>query len=104
VDVGTGGGIVTLDGYTLREYPYTLGVAGGTTVILEAVPSFGSTFAGWSGDVLPREENPFILMVDCDKNITANFSADWKLFGIGIGCLVLIIALGSVLIIRRREG
>ena len=44
----------------------------GTDLILEAQPSSGFTFIGWSGDA-NSSENPLTVSVNSNKNITANF-------------------------------
>jgi len=103
VDVGSGGGTVKLDGVTMPCSPYTLDVSEGTRIIVEAVPDFGHVFDGWSGD-LNTAESIAIILVDCNKDITASFSIDWMLFGFTSGCLILAILLASVLIIRRRDS
>jgi len=41
-------------------------------VILEAVPAPGYQFDGWTGDIT-SEDNPFTLVMDCSKFVTANF-------------------------------
>lgn len=46
----------------------------GTTVSVNAKRDFGYQFSGWSGD-LSGIENPALLLMDSDKNITANFSS-----------------------------
>lgn len=42
-------------------------------VVIEAIPAPGYQFDGWTGGVT-SEENPFILVLDCTKTVTANFS------------------------------
>ncbi|MBN1996611.1 DUF4832 domain-containing protein [candidate division KSB1 bacterium] len=44
----------------------------GTQVTLTAIPEFGYTFSSWSGD-LSGTENPVVITMDADKNVTANF-------------------------------
>ena len=44
----------------------------GTRVTLTAIPDSGYRFTGWSGD-LSGSENPVIIAMDGDKNITAGF-------------------------------
>lgn len=50
----------------------------GTLVKVEAIPSFGFFFSRWSGDPLKLEfwDNPNYVIMDSDKNITAEFIAD----------------------------
>ncbi|HXT99813.1 MAG TPA: FG-GAP-like repeat-containing protein, partial [Polyangia bacterium] len=50
----------------------------GSTVRLTAVPAFGSMFAGWSGDA-SGTANPFDLLMDGDKAVTADFEIDHSL-------------------------
>jgi hypothetical protein len=102
VDVGSGGGSIRLDGIPLPHYPYTKEIGQGTTVILEAAPRFGHVFKGWSGD-LNTTGNPVIILIDCDKEISASFSIDWLLYGSIGGCLILAALLSAVLFIRRRD-
>ncbi len=101
MDVGSGGGIVRIDGVELPYFPYVLDVGSGTTVTVQAIPKFGHVFSHWSGN-LDTVADTASLVIDCDKNISAVFSLNWKLFGIGGGSLLLAVILGTVLIIRRR--
>ena len=59
-------GLVTLDppGGNYEE---------GEEVTLEAIPDFGYIFSGWSGD-LSGMENPVIIPMDSDKDVTSSFS------------------------------
>ena len=95
------GGEIKIDGITLQSIPYTMDIANSTSVILEAVPGFGRVFDGWSGD-LTGNTNPIALYVDCDHDITADFSIDWRLYGLLIGCAAVVIFLASVLFFRRK--
>ncbi|MBU1098922.1 MAG: T9SS type A sorting domain-containing protein [Bacteroidetes bacterium] len=45
----------------------------GTEVSLTAVPQSGSTFEGWTGDVVSNE-NPITVVMDSHMSITANYS------------------------------
>jgi hypothetical protein len=101
VDVSSGGGEIKIDGVTVESFPHTMEAASSSTVIIEAVPGFGRVFDGWGGD-MDSNTNPFALYFNCDKDITASFSIDWRLYGLVIGCLVVVIFLVSVLIIRRK--
>jgi len=51
----------------LPEYEY------GTQVTLTAIPVTGWIFTGWSGDIVSND-NPLIVTMDSDKNITATFT------------------------------
>ncbi|TVR75076.1 MAG: T9SS C-terminal target domain-containing protein [Marinilabiliales bacterium] len=53
----------------------------GDTVILTAVADDGFIFTGWSGDA-DGEENPLEIIMDSDKNITANFDVDTGIDGV----------------------
>jgi uncharacterized repeat protein (TIGR02543 family) len=61
-----GGGRVTLDP---PEYGYNVA----TEVTLTAVANEGYVFSHWSGD-LSGSENPTIILVNCDKEVTAHFT------------------------------
>jgi uncharacterized repeat protein (TIGR02543 family) len=71
-------------------------------VALEAIPSFGYVFNGWTGDV-SGTDNPLFAVIDCNKRITASFSVDWRLIGTFIGCIVLVLFFVTVLLIRRKN-
>jgi len=103
VDVSSGGGTIKTDRTTVPTYPYTYDIDSNTSVSVMAVPAFGYVFDGWSGD-LSGTTNPAIIVMDCDKSVTANFSIDWKLGGVAIGSLVIVGFLVSVLIIKRGAG
>jgi hypothetical protein len=63
---------VKIDGFAPLLYPHTRSCAAGP-VNLEAVPASGYSFANWSGD-LSGSENPTTIIMDSDKEITANFA------------------------------
>ena len=50
----------------------------GTVVTLTAIPIFGSTFTGWTGDLTGSNSVSNITM-DANKNVTANFDSDIEL-------------------------
>ena len=102
MDVGSGGGVVKLDGVELPYYPYTLDVGSGTTITVEAIPDFSHVFSHWSGDLVDIPADTATLTVDCDKQITAVFSLNWRLIGSTGGSLLLAVLLGTILIIRRK--
>jgi hypothetical protein len=69
------------ENYTLKTYaingqvyrdPDEASYKAGSTVLLTAVPNNGFTFDSWSGDLISTE-NPFLLVMDTNKDITANF-------------------------------
>lgn len=76
---------------------------------LEAVPAAGYRFESWSGD-LSGTTSPAIVMIDCDKAITASFSevaslrVKWPLVGVAIGGLALVGGLAFYLAGRRRAS
>ncbi len=101
MDVSPHGGIIKVDQDASSSYPVTYTFKNGTNIRLEAVPAFGYRFNSWSGD-LSGTDNPINIVIDCSKNIVANFSVNWYLVGSIIGSTVLIVFLVVVLIIRRR--
>ena len=50
------------------------GYLSGTVVQLKAVPNSGYIFASWSGDATGTA-NPFMVVMDANKSVTANFTA-----------------------------
>lgn len=67
------GGTVEIDGQSYATFPADVTFDSGKTVALEAIPSIGFTFTGWSGD-LADAANPAEVTMTCPRNITANFS------------------------------
>jgi uncharacterized repeat protein (TIGR02543 family) len=65
-NAGTGAGSVSLS-------PSGGSYAIDTTIILTAIPTTGSTFTGWSGD-LTGTANPATLTMNGDKTVTATFT------------------------------
>lgn len=68
-----GGGIEVNGSAPLSSYPAFYTASSSTWATVEAVPSSGYDFAGWSGD-LAGITNPSFILVDCAKEITANFT------------------------------
>jgi uncharacterized repeat protein (TIGR02543 family) len=62
-----------IDQTAISVYPATYTFSEGAQVNLEAVPAPGHRFDSWSG-ALSGSENPATMVIDCNKNITANFS------------------------------
>ena len=62
-----------IDGVAPLVYPYTRSCTAAGPVNLEAVPASGYSFANWSGD-LSGSDNPTTIMMDSDKEVTANFT------------------------------
>jgi hypothetical protein len=73
VDVSPSVGKVKVGQAVPSSYPGTFTFTDSALVQLEAVPVSGYSFENWSGD-LNSTANPITILVDCDKNITANFS------------------------------
>jgi len=67
------GGTVDVDQSAPSSYPDTSAFNSGANVSLEAVPAPGYVFSNWSGD-LSNETNPATILMNCNKNIRANFS------------------------------
>ena len=93
--------MVMVDEVAPPSFPFTYDLDSGTVVAIKAVPRFGYDFNGWGGD-LSGADNPAILTIDCNKNITATFSLDWLLIGSAAVGLVAAVLLVSVLIFRRK--
>jgi len=72
----------------------------GTDVTVDAIPSSGYRFTGWSGDASGTDD-PIIITMDSDKSIAANFSVittgDGGGNGKGGGCFIATAAYGSPL-------
>lgn len=66
-------GIVKLGGAVPSSYPGIFTFQTDVLVQIEAVPASGYTFKEWRGD-LNSTNNPITILIDCNKNITANFS------------------------------
>lgn len=98
----SGGGYIKRGELSPSSYPDTIYYDSGSVATLEAIPDFGYVFDGWSGDV-SGTDNPAVLLMDCDMNVTANFSINWLLVGGGIGGVVLVIVIISVLIIKIKR-
>ena len=101
MDVSTGGGTVRVDLTEPPSFPYTKSFESETVVALEAAPSFGHAFDGWGGD-LSGTDNPIFVRMECEKNITASFSLDWRLIGTFIGSLIIVLFFVIVLFFRRK--
>ena len=69
----SGGGIVKVDETIPSSHPNSYIFKSGTSVRLEAVPADGYVFNNWSKD-LSGTANPTTVVMNCNKNITANFS------------------------------
>ncbi|GEM_PF-1499529 len=60
---------------TVSKSPDKDSYSDGEVVTLQATPSAGHTFTGWSGN-LAGSENPATITMDGDKSVTANFAAN----------------------------
>jgi uncharacterized repeat protein (TIGR02543 family) len=67
------GGIVEVSEAALSSYPETLSIDSGASIQVKAIPASGYRFDYWDGD-LSGITNPSTILVDCNKEITANFS------------------------------
>ncbi len=65
---------VTAVNGTVVKNPNLAAYNSGATVQLTATPNSGYTFASWSGDAT-GSVNPLTVIMNTDKNITANFTA-----------------------------
>ena len=66
--------VVAVNGSVLKN-PNLLSYTSGTSVILTATPNSGFKFTGWSGDGT-GSVSPLTVIMNSNKNITANFIAD----------------------------
>jgi len=64
---------VTAVNGTVTKYPDEAAYNSGTSVLLTAIPNPGYTFTSWSVDAT-GSENPLTIIMNSDKNITANFT------------------------------
>lgn len=69
---------------TVTKTPNAATYAYGTAVDLTASPSTGWTFTGWGGDA-SGNMNPYSILVDTTKNITAYFARDTFTINAGAG-------------------
>ena len=88
MDVNPGNGIVMVNGNVPSSYPFTYTFDKGTKVNIEAVRTTGYRFKNWSGD-LSGTTNPTIIIISCNKSITANFSFNWYVVISILGSIVL---------------
>ena len=68
-----GYGTIKVDQNSPSLYPYAYTLSSGRQVRLEAIPASGHRFNSWSGS-LSGNTNPTTIVMDCAKNITANFA------------------------------
>jgi formylglycine-generating enzyme required for sulfatase activity len=69
---GTGEGEIFIDGQEVQEFPIATIYQHGTSIQLTAIPSFGSTFPGWFGDVEDGAQTITVIL-DQDTTIQARF-------------------------------
>jgi hypothetical protein len=101
VDVSpSNGGTVAVGETTPSFYPTTSTFDNGVSVRLEAMPAAGYRFSHWSGD-LSGADNPTVVVMDCNKEITANFSSVgtnwWLALGAIAGATVIAVIVGLML-------
>ena len=93
-----GGGITKVNQSIISSFPVVPSYDRDTAVTLEALPNSGFKFINWSGD-LNSNENPITIIIDCDKQVTANFnqvkSYSW-LIGITIAGIVIV---GAIILV-----
>ena len=70
---------------TVVKNPDLVGYVSGASVQLTATPSSGYTFTSWSGDAT-GSVNPVTVVMNSNKNVTANFTAS---VGVGPGTINL---------------
>ena len=90
--------IETSTGGTTAPSPGVYSHPEGTDVTVDAIPSSGYRFTGWSGDASGTDD-PITITMDSDKSITANFSAipPPEEAGKKGGCFIATAAYGSLL-------
>ncbi|NIM59041.1 MAG: DUF1565 domain-containing protein [Candidatus Aminicenantes bacterium] len=90
IETSTGGSTAPLPG--VYSHPE------GTDVTVDAIPSSGYRFTGWTGDASGTDD-PITITLDSDKSITANFSAipPPEKAGKKGGCFIATAAYGSPL-------
>ena len=66
-------GTVEIDQTPASSYPIDIEIDSNQEVSLKAVPNDGYDFIGWNGS-LSSNDNPAIIVVDCDMQIIASFS------------------------------
>ena len=66
-------GTIKVDQNSPPLYPYAYTFSSGTQVTIEAIPALDHHFNHWSGS-LSGGTNPTTVVMDCDRNITANFA------------------------------
>ncbi len=100
--VSSSGGKIKVNDVVQSISPSTYRFDTGTTVTIEAIPSLGYTFDGWTGD-LSSATNPATIVIDCNKSITATFSINRNLIGLALVILAVIVYLVTFFIIRRKK-
>jgi len=77
--------ITSANGTVVRS-PNSLTYNTGASVLLTATPNPGYTFSSWSGDAT-GSKNPLTVVVNGNKNITANFTSNASNFTLNITAL-----------------
>jgi uncharacterized repeat protein (TIGR02543 family) len=107
VDVSpSGGGTVKLNEAVSDSYPFTFVFTSGELVHLEAIAASGYRFTNWSDD-LSGTSNSTTIVVDCNKNVTANFSQvkpSWWLIGGIIAGVILFTAIAVWYSVKHRRS
>ncbi len=70
---GEGQGSIRVNGEPIVDYPHSLTVAKGTTLLIEAVPDYGFVFEGWSGSISGTAPERTVTIAS-NQTIVATFS------------------------------
>lgn len=100
-----GGGTVQIDKTAPSSYPANVTLTNIKSIRLEAVPAPGYRFSKWSGD-LSGTTNPTIMVIACNKKVTANFSEVKPIWWLVGSIIAGVISIGLIiwLIIRGRTA
>ena len=105
MNVSPEGGTIKVNETTPSSYPASYEFSNGTSVHLEVVPASGYLFDNWSGD-LSGNTSLTTIMIDCDKEVIANFSKVmscwWRISGVIAS--VVVIGVISWFLIRGRKS
>jgi len=80
--------VTSLNG-TVAKLPNQTTFSHGTSVVLTATPAVGYTFTSWSGDAIGTV-SPLTVIMNSEKNITANYTAIAAQFTVGLSSIPLL--------------
>ena len=80
--------VTSLNG-TVTKLPNQTTYSHGTSVVLTATPAVGYTFTSWSGDAIGTV-SPLTVIMNSEKNITANYTAIAAQFTVGLSSIPLL--------------